>query len=67
MNLHWVGRIGVTQFNTYTPEYIGGLKGNDTLRQQFLELKDILDQYNNGIIGPGKCESSPVDELIRRE
>jgi hypothetical protein len=43
-------------FNTYTPEYIGSLKGNNPIRQQFLELKDILDQYNNGIIGPGKCE-----------
>jgi hypothetical protein len=45
-------------FNTYTPEHIGGLKGNDSLRQEFLGLKDILEQYNNGITGPGKCGSS---------
>jgi hypothetical protein len=55
------------QFEIYTPQYIGGLKGNDTLRQQFIELKNILGQYNNGIIGPGECENSSVDELIRRK
>ena len=43
-------------FDTYTPEYIRSLKGNNPIRQQFLELKDILDEYNNGIIGPGNCE-----------
>jgi hypothetical protein len=47
-------------FNNYTPEDIKGLKGNNPIRKQFLELKDILDQYNNGIIGPGNCEESSV-------
>ncbi|MGB5849033.1 MAG: DNRLRE domain-containing protein [Ignavibacteriaceae bacterium] len=54
-------------FNTYTPEYIGSLKGNDQIRQQFLELKDMLDQYNNGIIGPGKCEESSAEFPYRIE
>lgn len=34
-------------FNKYTPADIGGLKGNDPLRQQFLELAAYLDDYNN--------------------
>lgn len=42
-------------FNTYTPEYVFGLRGNDPIRQQFISLKDTLDQYNNGYIGPGNC------------
>ena len=54
-------------FNTYTPEYIGGLKGNNSIRQQFLALKDILDQYNNGIIGPGKCEDSSSERALRHQ
>lgn len=43
-------------FDTYTPAYIGSLKGNDSLRQQFIELKNILGQYNGGYIGPGHCD-----------
>ncbi len=54
-------------FNTYTPEYIGGLKGNNSIRQQFLELKDTLDQYNNGIIGPGICEEYSAEYPYRLE
>jgi hypothetical protein len=42
-------------FETYTPEEIGALKGNNALRQQFLALATILDDYNNGLIGPGHC------------
>ncbi|WP_179965964.1 hypothetical protein [Methanoculleus bourgensis] len=34
-------------FNKYTPADIGTLKGNDPLRQQFLELAAYLDDYNN--------------------
>jgi len=45
-------------FEMYTPEYIGGLKGNNPIRQEFLALSEMLDDYNNGIIGPGKCEES---------
>jgi hypothetical protein len=39
-----------------TPAYIGTLKGNNALRQQFINLADTLDQYNNGYIGPGHCD-----------
>jgi hypothetical protein len=44
-------------FNTYTPEYVATLKGKagTTLRAQFIDLANILDQYNNGYIGPGHC------------
>lgn len=44
-----------TLFNTHTPAYIGGLKGGNPLRQQFIALAGILDAYNNGITGPGHC------------
>ncbi|MEJ2196360.1 MAG: hypothetical protein P8X73_16075, partial [Ignavibacteriaceae bacterium] len=46
-----------TLFDTYTPEEIGELKGGNSLRQQFIALKNLLDQYNNGFIGPGNCNS----------
>ena len=42
-------------FNTYTPAYIGALKGGDELRAQFISIASVLDAYNNGIIGPGHC------------
>lgn len=42
-------------FEAYTPEQIGALKGKNPLRQQFLKLATILDDYNNGLIGPGHC------------
>lgn len=43
-------------FNTYTPAQIGALKGNDSLRQNFLSLAGTLGDYNEGITGPGHCE-----------
>jgi hypothetical protein len=43
-------------FEMYTPDYIKSLKGNNPIRQEFLMLSEILDDYNNGIIGPGKCQ-----------
>ena len=44
-------------FETYTPAEIAGMKGKsgNELRQQFIGLAYILDQYNNGYIGPGHC------------
>jgi hypothetical protein len=47
-------------FNTYTPEDIGALKGNNPIRQEFNSLKSILAQYNGGEIGPGSCEGGNV-------
>jgi len=40
---------------SYTPTYIGGLRGSSPLRQTFISLATILDNYNNGLIGPGHC------------
>ncbi len=45
-------------FEMYTPEYVGGLQGNDPIRQEFLMLKDMLEMYNEGEIGPGSCGES---------
>ena len=39
-------------FNQYTPQ--DNLEKD--VRDQALMYKDILDQYNNGLIGPGKCD-----------
>lgn len=43
-------------FEEYTPEEIGALKGNNSLRKQFIEYAGLLDDYNNGKIGPGHCD-----------
>jgi hypothetical protein len=42
-------------FSSYTPAEIAALKGNNPLRADFLGLATILDDYNNGLIGPGHC------------
>lgn len=42
-------------FNTYTPAQIAALRGNSPVRQQFIALAELLDDYNNGLIGPGHC------------
>jgi len=43
-------------FQTYTPAQIAVLRGSSALRQQFVNLGTILDNYNNGLIGPGHCD-----------
>ncbi|AEM72216.1 hypothetical protein Murru_3196 [Allomuricauda ruestringensis DSM 13258] len=48
--------LGTTLFDTYTPAEIADLKGNDELRAQFRMVNDVLDDYNNGRIGPGHCD-----------
>jgi len=45
-------------FEMYTPEEIGALKGNNPIRQEFIGLKSMLAQYNEGEIGPGSCGES---------
>jgi hypothetical protein len=44
-------------FNTYTPDEVAALKGKTgkDLRAKFIDLAEILDDYNNGLIGPGHC------------
>jgi hypothetical protein len=46
---------GQTLLSSHTPSEIGALSGDDPLRQQFISLAGILDDYNNGVIGPGHC------------
>jgi len=46
----------LTLFQTYTPAQIGALKGNNALRNQFVNLAGILGSYNEGTIGPGHCD-----------
>jgi hypothetical protein len=42
-------------FRAHTPASVAGLKGTSAIRQQFLTLATQLDNYNNGVIGPGHC------------
>ena len=41
---------------TADPDVIGSLSGDDPLRQEFISLAATLDDYNNGVIGPGHCD-----------
>lgn len=46
----------IALFGLYTPADIGALAANDELKQQFISLAELLDDYNNGSIGPGHCD-----------
>jgi len=41
------------RFNSATPDDVGQLKGGD--KKAWTDLASILDDYNNGLIGPGHC------------
>lgn len=45
-------------FTEYMPEDIASLKGKNgkELKEQFTRLAEKLDDYNNGITGPGHCD-----------
>jgi hypothetical protein len=45
-------------FQTYTPAQVAAAKGKNgnALRAQFISLAKTLDDYNNGLIGPGHCD-----------
>ncbi|HTJ81668.1 MAG TPA: hypothetical protein VL400_08075 [Polyangiaceae bacterium] len=43
-------------FNQYAPAAIGALGGNSALRADFIATAAILDDYDNGDIGPGHCD-----------
>jgi hypothetical protein len=47
---------GQTLLSSHTPSEIGALSGDDPLRQQFISAAATLDDYNNGVIGPGHCD-----------
>jgi hypothetical protein len=43
-------------FELYTPDEVAEMKGKDKqIRDQFIYLAEILDDYNNGLTGPGHC------------
>ena len=46
-----------TLFNTYTPAQVPGLP--KAIKKLFNEIALVLDNYNNGLIGPGHC-SEPL-------
>jgi hypothetical protein len=41
-------------FNTYTPAQMRALMGS--ARNRILDLASTLDDYNNGVVGPGHCD-----------
>lgn len=49
---------------TYTPDYIDELEGYDDkkLKNYFVGLAGVLDEYNNGIIGPGHCDGEDEND-----
>lgn len=40
---------------TFTPEYLSQHKSMNIIRSRFIQLAEILHQYNEGYIGPGSC------------
>lgn len=44
--------------STYTPAQVKSMNPNNPVRQQFNSIAAILDDYNNGITGPGHCEEN---------
>ncbi|QGY43926.1 T9SS type A sorting domain-containing protein [Maribellus comscasis] len=49
-------------FNTYSPADIAALGGGDVLRDQFIALGELLDDYNNGELGPTHCDDYESSE-----
>jgi hypothetical protein len=49
-------------FTQYAPGEVSGAKGRNgkALRDQFITLATTLDNYNNGLIGPGHCSEEEV-------
>jgi hypothetical protein len=43
-------------FRKYKPGQVAAMKGSHPVRKKFLEYAALLDKYNNGQTGPGKCE-----------
>ena len=44
-------------FETYSPDEVADMKGRNgrETRAEFIRLAEILDDYNNGYLGPGHC------------
>lgn len=43
-------------FQKYTPAQIAAMRASNPVRKKFIHYAFILDQYNNGKIGPGHCD-----------
>ena len=46
-----------TLFEAYTPAATDALRGNDPLRAQFVQLAGVLGAYNEGELGPLRCDA----------
>lgn len=58
-----------TLFSDYDPDDLNG-KGknaNKALQTDFKQLAELLDEYNNGIIGPGHCDEMETDDVEQEE
>jgi hypothetical protein len=42
-------------FEHFTPDEVMTLQPSDPLHQEFISLAATLDDYNNGLLGPGTC------------
>jgi hypothetical protein len=51
-----------TGFETYTPAEVAMWKNKDDRekREMWIELAGILDDYNNGLTGPGHCSEDDL-------
>ena len=53
-------------FETYTPAQVAAFKGKTAaIRNQFIALAEVLDDYNNGIIGPGHCDDNNFEAEVK--
>ena len=48
-------------FEATTPEQAAGLKGAD--KEPWNQIAELLDDYNNGLVGPGHCSEESNDIL----
>lgn len=51
-------------FTAYTPGQIASLDLSSPARSQFIQLAQILGNYNTGLIGPGYCNEDAVPTII---
>jgi hypothetical protein len=54
-------------FEVHGPAEIAALSGSSALRAQFIALAATLDDYNNGVTGPGHCSKDAVTEAADGE
>jgi hypothetical protein len=52
-------------FEEYTPAEVAEMRGNNPTRKLFIELAGTLDDYNNGLIGPGHCDEDQFTDSFK--